>query len=103
MDRLSIITLGAAMALSKSTVAATVAEAMKDFDNGITLKGSVNYYNNLPASDNEIGDMYIVLYAGTSGSTYLGERYIWDGEAWRSNGSNLMLYRDEDGDLCEED
>lgn len=105
-DRLSIITLGAALVQGKKnvndTIEAKVAEALEDFDSGITLKGSVSYYNDLPGSPTK-GDEYIVLYSGSSGTNYIGEKYVWDGTAWRSIGTNLKLYRDADGDLCEED
>ena len=105
-DRLSMLTLGAAIALAKAGVSeqarAIVAEILEDFSDGITLKGSVDYYGDLPASP-DTGDEYIVLYSGSSGTNYIGEKYVWDGTAWRSMGTELKLYRDTDGDLCEED
>lgn len=101
-DRISILTLGAARAMTQSTVDGAVAEALEDFFGGITLKGSVSYYNDLPASP-DTGDEYIVLYSGDSGTNYIGQKYAWDGTAWRPMGANLKLYRDADGDLCEED
>ena len=105
-DRLSMITLGAALTLGKKqsgdTLRGIVAEALEDFDDGIALKGSVNYYGDLPGSPSK-GDEYIVLYSGSSGTNYIGEKYVWDGTAWRSLGTELRLFRDADGDLCEED
>lgn len=116
-DRLSLKTLAAALGLSgkqadekieaamqteDERTDAKIAEALEDFDSGITLKGSVSYYGNLPGSPAK-GDEYIVLYSGDSGTNYIGEKYVWDGTAWRSLGTNLKLYRDADGDLCEED
>ena len=115
-DRLSIKTLAASLGLGgkqtdskieealqieDSRVDAKIAEALEDFDSGITLKGSVSYFGDLPASPAK-GDEYIVLYSGDSGTNYIGEKYVWDGTAWRSMGTNLKLYRDADGDLCEE-
>lgn len=105
-DRLSILTLGAALALEKESVAgeidARIAQSLEDFDAGINLKGSVSYYADLPAGP-EVGDEYIVLYSGSSGTNYIGAKYVWDGTAWRNLGTDLKLYRDADGDLCEED
>ncbi len=101
-DRLSIITLGAVRALLKSSIDGDIAEALEDFTSGITLKGSVDYYGDLPGSP-DTGDEYIVLYSGDSGTDYIGQKYVWDGTAWRTVGTNLKLYRDSDGDLCEED
>ena len=115
-DKLSIKTLAAALGLGgkqtdskieealqieDSRVDGKIAEALEDFSSGITLKGSVNYYSNLPASP-ATGDEYIVLYSGNSGTNYIGTKYVWDGTAWRPMGAELKLYRDADGDLCEE-
>ena len=116
-DRLSIKTLAAALGMAgkqaddkietamqteDARTDAKIADALEDFDNGITLKGSVNYFSSLPGSPDK-GDEYIVLYSGDSGTNYIGEKYVWDGTAWRSLGTDLKLYRDADGDLCEED
>lgn len=116
-DRLSIKTLAAALGLGgkqtdskietaleieDSRVDGKIAEALEDFSSGITLKGSVNYYSDLPDSPS-VGDEYIVLYSGDSGTNYIGTKYAWDGTAWRPMGAELKLYRDADGDLCEED
>ena len=117
MDQINVPTLAAALSLSgkqadgkieaalqveDSRVDAKIAGALEDFSSGITLKGSVNYYNNLPGSP-ATGDEYIVLYSGTTGTNYIGQKYAWDGTAWRAMGADLKLYRDADGDLCEED
>ena len=116
-DRLSLKTLAAALGLSgkqadekieaamqteDERTDAKIAEALEDFDSGITLKGSVSYFGDLPGSPAK-GDEYIVLYSGDSGTNYIGEKYVWDGTAWRSLGTNLKLYRDADGDSGEED
>ena len=116
-DKLSLKTLAAALGLSgkqadekieaamqteDERTDAKIAEALEDFDSGITLKGSVSHFGDLPGSPAK-GDEYIVLYSGDSGTNYIGEKYVWDGTAWRSLGTNLKLYRDADGDLCEED
>lgn len=78
-------------------------EAAETFSSGLTFKGSVNYESSLPGSDNTLGDEYLVLYSGSTGTNYIGQKYAWDGSAWRAVGTNLKLYRDADGDLCEED
>lgn len=44
---------------------------------GVKYKGAVNYYNDLPATGNEIGDAYTVKYAGSSGTTPDGTEYVW--------------------------
>ena len=101
-DRFSPITYGAVMANTRSEVDGAVAAAMEDLESGIEFKGSVNYVSSLPSGASK-GDEYLVLYSGDSGTDYLGQKYVWDGSNWRSLGTNLKLYRDADGDLCEED
>ena len=43
---------------------------------GLTYKGAVNYYSNLPNNAEE-GDAYTVLYAGSSGTVADGTEYVW--------------------------
>lgn len=43
---------------------------------GVTYKGSVNYYSDLPANPEE-GDAYTVKYAGSSGTVADGTEYVW--------------------------
>lgn len=76
--------------------------AVEDFGSGLSFKGSVNYASGLPASP-ALGDEYLVLYSGSTGTNYIGQKYAWDGTVWRPIGNDLRLYRDADGDLCEED
>ena len=76
--------------------------AVEDFSSGLTFKGSVEYVGSQPGSGNTLGDEYLVLYSGSSGTNYIGQKYAWDGTAWKAVGVNLGLYRDADGDLCEE-
>ena len=76
--------------------------AAEDFGSGLSFRGSVNYASQLPASP-ALGDEYLVLYSGSSGTNYIGQKYAWDGTVWRPIGNDLKLYRDADGDLCEED
>jgi hypothetical protein len=42
---------------------------------GISYKGAVNYYNELP-NNASLGDCYSVLYQGTSGTTPSGLEYV---------------------------
>lgn len=44
---------------------------------GIKFKGEVDYYSDLPSTDNEVGDAYTVKYAGSSGTTPDGTEYVW--------------------------
>ena len=77
--------------------------AVETFSSGMTFKGSVDYVGSLPGSNNTLGDEYLVLYSGSSGTNYIGQKYAWDGTEWKAVGVNLGLYLDADGDLCEED
>lgn len=43
---------------------------------GLHWKGAVSYYSNLP-SDAELGDMWTVLYEGSSGTEQSGDEYAW--------------------------
>ncbi len=76
--------------------------AAQSIGSGLSFKGSVSYVADLPESPT-LGDEYLVLYSGSTGTNYIGKKYVWDGSAWRAVGGDLQLYRDEDGDLCEED
>lgn len=66
-----------AIAIAKKQEGTTV------IDDGTTFKGSVNYVSDLPASA-EVGDSYIVKYAGDSGTEPYGYRYVYDGSGWVS-------------------
>lgn len=63
------------LALAKKGAKAYTDKVIEDIGRGITYKGAVNYYNNLP-QDAEIGDCYSVLYEGTSGTIPSGAEYI---------------------------
>ena len=47
------------------------------FTSGFTFKGAVDYVSDLPDSDNTNGDVYIVKYSGSSGTTPLNVQYAW--------------------------
>ena len=55
-------------------------------------KGMVDYYTELTAkTDAQQGDVYIVRYTGTSGTTPLNAEYAWTGEAWEEFGGIIDL------------
>lgn len=64
----------------------TATEIVDSFTTGFTFRGAVDYADDLPDSGNSNGDMYIVKYAGSSGTVPLNARYAWgdDGgtDAW---------------------
>lgn len=68
-----------AIALKKASSAAKdiVAGAV----DGITFKGVVDYVSSLP-SGATLGDMYLVTYSGSSGTTPLNAKYVYDGTNW---------------------
>lgn len=61
-------TLESGLASAQSQIAA--------LQGGVHLKGSVNYYADLPADPGD-GDAYTVLYFGTSGQDPAGIEYAW--------------------------
>lgn len=70
---MDIVTYGAAVANAKRGAERLISGVLDTFPNGVTLKGSVNSVDDLPASG-EVGDGYIV--------TSEGIEYAWDGEAF---------------------
>ena len=55
-------------------------------------KGMVDYFTELTAkTDAQQGDVYIVRYTGTSGTTPLNAEYAWTGEAWEEFGGIIDL------------
>lgn len=68
-----------AIALKKSkTYAQDILAGAVD---GITFKGSVQYVNSLP-SGATLGDMYLVQYSGSSGTSPLNAKYVYNGTNW---------------------
>ena len=47
------------------------------FTTGFTFKGAVDYVSDLSNSGNTNGDLYIVKYAGSSGTKPLNGQYAW--------------------------
>ena len=61
-----------AVALAKKGAA----DAVEPLTTGMTYKGAVDYYGDLPASPT-VGDLYLVRYQGSSGTAQLTARYVW--------------------------
>lgn len=72
-----------AAALAKKAAGA----AVEPLTSGMTYKGAVDYYGDLPASPT-VGDMYLVRYQGSSGTNQLNARYVWG----PVNGTNAWAY-----------
>ena len=68
-----------AVAIKKSAIYAK--NLLAGAVDGIAFKGSVEYVDDLP-SDAALGDLYLVQYAGSSGSTPLNAKYVCDGTDW---------------------
>jgi hypothetical protein len=52
-----------------------------------TFKGAKDYLSELPAEGNKTGDVWQVLYSGTSGADPWEAEFAWDGEKWIELGS----------------
>lgn len=61
----------------KDTLRMYADEALSAVSNGLTYKGYVNYYKDLPSSNNKLGDVYTVRYQGASGTETDGTGYVW--------------------------
>ena len=72
-----------AAALAKKAAGA----AVEPLTTGMTYKGAVDYYGDLPASP-AVGDLYLVRYQGSSGTAQLNARYVWG----PVNGTNAWAY-----------
>ena len=77
-----IATLGT-MAGQPTTNYYTKSEIDGKLSAGMHYKGTVASYNNLPSSDNQIGDLYNV--------TDTGANYAWSGTAWDKLSENIDL------------
>jgi len=69
---MDVVTLGAALSGSKKYTDQVTQSLM----GGVHYKGSVSYYDDLPANPAE-GDSYTVKYAGSTGSVEDGTEYTW--------------------------
>lgn len=66
-----------------------VQQVKTDFGSALTYKGSVNTYEELPDSDNSVGDTWNVVQAY---QTYpAGTNYAWNGTAWDPLGGSVDL------------
>ena len=69
---MDVVTLGAALNGSKKYTDQVAQSLM----GGVHYRGSVSYYDDLPANPAE-GDSYTVKYAGSTGSVEDGTEYAW--------------------------
>ena len=69
---MDVVTLGAALSGSKKYTDQVTQSLM----GGVHYRGSVSYYDDLPANPAE-GDSYTVKYAGSTGSVEDGTEYTW--------------------------
>ena len=63
--------------LAKKKAKAYTDAAIAALPNGLVYKGAVDYYSNLPASNQTVGDCYTVRYKGSSGTDPDGTEYAW--------------------------
>lgn len=54
-----------------------IAQAIEALPNGLVYRGAVNYYKDLPTTNNELGDTYSVKYQGETGTAADGNEYAW--------------------------
>lgn len=69
---MDIVTLGAALSGAKKYTD----DVIHGIAGGITYKGEVNYYSDLPYNPT-LGDAYTVKYSGTTGTNPDGSEYVW--------------------------
>lgn len=70
---MDIVTLALALKKAKGYTDTAISQLPK----GVSYKGSVDYYNDLPSSSVEVGDCYTVKYKGTSGTDPDGTEYVY--------------------------
>ena len=68
----------------------TIESQLELISSGMSYKGAVDYVSSLPSSGNTAGDVYTVKYAGSSGTTALGELYVWGDDG--GTDSWILLY-----------
>ena len=70
--------------------------AVSGIAGGISYKGAVNYYSDLPNNAEE-GDAYTVKYEGSSGYVVSGQEYVWGNDggtmAWIPLGPDMSQYQ----------
>ena len=54
-----------------------VLTALAQFPHGLSYKGEVDYFDDLPDSGQELGDAYTIRYAGSSGTVTSKAEYAW--------------------------
>lgn len=81
----------------------TLADKQK-FRVGMTYRGEVSGYSNLPASNNSVGDTYRILsdYSFTEDDTpkcfLAGTCFTWGGQSWKSLGAPVEIITEADID-----
>lgn len=90
---MDVVTLALALKKAKGYTDTAISQLPK----GVIYKGAVDYYNDLPTTDVEVGDCYTVKYKGTSGTDPDGSEYVYgpDGgtNTWIKLGSEDELFR----------
>ena len=55
------------------------------------VKGSKNTYADLPATDNETGDVWNVISGNSATNTPAGTNYVWNGTEWDALGGSIDM------------
>lgn len=65
------------LAAQASSQAEEALAAISSIPKGLSYKGQVDYYADLPSATAEVGDCYTVKYTGSSGTNPDGSEYVW--------------------------
>lgn len=65
------------LAAHASSQAEEALAAISSIPKGLSYKGQVDYYADLPSATAEVGDCYTVRYTGSSGTNPDGSEYVW--------------------------
>lgn len=74
---MAVDTIARGMAGNDDAILNYIQETLAAFPNGLKFKGWVDYYSDLPDSEQAVGDSYIVKYKGSSGTDPDGTQYAW--------------------------
>ena len=64
------------LALAKQFAKAYADSSVEGLTGGVSWKGAVPYYDDLPSSPSK-GDAYTIVYQGSSGTTPDGRMFVW--------------------------
>lgn len=81
------------LAVAKNAAKKYTDSAIEGIGKGLTYKGAVDYYSDLPNNAN-LGDCYSVLYQGSSGTTPSGAEYVWGKKVSSGNPEWIKLGED---------